>query len=108
MSSGGENEEQQAGKNADSDRNNVQNLLSMKTRRGIKAAQHVLVPQSHGSKHKHCQNGMNPVNKPQLELAQIRERRAVRIGRVVEEPEAFEGGKAIVNPAVGGLDAVGE
>lgn len=52
---------------------------------------------------------MNPINKPQLELAQIRERRgAVRIGRVVEEPEAFEGGKAIVNTAVGGLDAVGE
>lgn len=110
MPCGGEDDEQQAAEKADSDRNNVQNLLSLDwRRRGIKAAQHVFVPQSHGRKHKHRQNRMNPVDEPQLVLAQIRERsRAVVRAHVVEQPEAFGGGEAVVDSAVGGLDAVGE
>lgn len=107
MPGGGENHKQEAGKKTDSHRKNIQNLLSLVGRQRIEAAQDVVVPQSHRPEHKHAQDSMNPIDEPNLELGEIGEYRS-KIRRVVKEPEACGSGKAVVDAAIGGLDAVGE
>lgn len=102
----GKNNKEQAADEANSNRNNVQNLLCLMSSCRVQAAHHVLVPQGHRSEHQHRQQRVDPIYEPPFVLAQIGQART-RDGRV-EDVQSFGRRESIEDPAIGRPDAVGE
>lgn len=105
MSLGGEDHKQHTAHQTNSNRHNIQSLLSLLLRRWVQASQHSFVSQGHSTKHQHRQNRMDPINGSDLVLGEVGKSLT---NRVIEQPHAFEGGKAIIYQPVRGHEAICE